>query len=150
MKNKIMTSGFVALTLAASVSFTSLSHAMSMDVGGGSPLGAIQGMLDMELYQNASQDLKKILKMDPNNADAWNLLGFAYRKMGQLDLSWDAYERALTLDPDHMGANEYLGELYIAQGNMEQAESQLHKLMVLCPTGCDAFDNLKKAIKAAQ
>lgn len=60
-----------------------------------------------ERYQKAVKQLRKALKKDKENADAWNLLGFASRKMGDLDTSADAYSKALTLEPQHKGALEY-------------------------------------------
>ncbi|MDX1739576.1 MAG: tetratricopeptide repeat protein [Alphaproteobacteria bacterium] len=126
------------------------NSAQAMSFGGATPdLMEIQKVVDKGMYDTAIKDLQALLEKDNQNADAWNLLGFSYRKSGELDLSWDAYERALTLKPDHLGANEYLGELYIAQGNMDQANVQLEKLMLLCPSGCEAYDNLKAAIAKA-
>ena len=67
-----------------------------------------------ENYRYAVYQLKDALRLDRQNPDIWNMLGFSYRMQGaeKFDLAWDAYERALTLDPDHIDANEYLGELY--------------------------------------
>jgi protein involved in temperature-dependent protein secretion len=53
---------------------------------------------------------------------------------------------ALKLDPNHKGANEYLGELYVDMGDMAKAQAQLAKLQQLCPSGCDEYSELKKAI----
>ncbi|WP_425405936.1 tetratricopeptide repeat protein [Hwanghaeella sp.] len=99
-------------------------------------------------YRYAVFQLKDALKMDKNNADAWNMLGFSYRMQGEekFDLAWNAYEQALTLDPNHIDANEYLGELYLMQGQMDLAKEQLAKLDALCPTGCKERDMLAKAI----
>jgi len=149
MKSSFVKSVIAGIVGLGMISSASLTYAMSFG-SDGPTLEDIQGAIDKEHYDIAAKDLKAMLEGDLKNADAWNLLGYSYRKMGQFDLSWDAYERALTLNPDHLGANEYLGELYITQGNMEQAGMQLEKLMVLCPTSCEAFENLKKAIAAAQ
>ena len=54
-----------------------------------------------------------LTKADAKNADAWNLLGFTYRKLGQLDDSDAAYLTVLSINPDHLGALEYQGELFI-------------------------------------
>ena len=47
-----------------------------------------------------------------DDADVQNLLGFAYRKNGQLDKAGFHYEQALRLDPKHKGALEYQGERF--------------------------------------
>lgn len=134
--------------LLASVSAVNMASAMSFSADGPT-LEDIQKAIDTNMLDMAIKDLKGFLTANPKSADGWNLLGYSYRMDGKLDLSWDSYERALTLDPDHLGALEYLGELYITQGNMDQANAQLHKLMVLCPSGCEAFDTLKKSIDGA-
>lgn len=101
-----------------------------------------------ENYRYAVFQLKDALRLDKNNPDTWNMLGFSYRMQGaeKFDLAWDAYERALTLDPNHIDANEYLGELYLMQGQIDLAKEQLAKLEALCPSGCKERDQLAKAI----
>lgn len=101
-----------------------------------------------ENYRYAVFQLKDALKLDKNNPDSWNMLGYSYRMQGaeKFDLAWDAYERALTLDPNHIDANEYLGELYLMQGQIDLAKEQLSKLDSLCPSGCKERDMLAKAI----
>ncbi len=44
----------------------------------------IERMLYKEKYSRAIEPLKKMVNEDPDNADAWNLLGFALRKTDQL------------------------------------------------------------------
>ncbi|MTI11313.1 tetratricopeptide repeat protein [Curvivirga aplysinae] len=149
MNKLVLKSALAGVLGLGMVTSISLTHAMSFN-GEAPSLDDIQKLVDVGEYDKAIMDLKAVLDMDLKNADGWNLLGYTYRKSGQLDLAWDAYERALTLDPDHLGATEYIGELYVTQGNLEQADVQLQKLMVLCPTGCEAYDTLKASIAAAQ
>lgn len=101
-----------------------------------------------ERYSKAVKELRKALKKDDQNADAWNLLGFASRKMGDLDTSASAYTNALALDPNHKGALEYQGELFITQGNIAKAKDNLAKLATLCPSNCDERAQLEKALAA--
>lgn len=147
MMNKVKKAGFVSVLMLSFWGGNLESQAMSLDNDGPAKLSDIQKLLDVGEYKKAIPDLQKVLDMDAKDPDAWNMLGFAYRKSEALDLAWDAYERALTLDPDHIGANEYLGHLYIAQGNLERANAQLEKLIVLCPKGCEALDSLQAALK---
>ncbi len=58
------------------------------------------------------------------------------------------YTKALALDPDHKGAREYLGELYVETGQLDKAKEQLVVLTRLCPTGCEELEDLQKAIAA--
>ena len=62
-------------------------------------------------YAGAIPLLRKSVDVDPNNADAYNLLGFSHRKLGDVEMALAHYRRALEMEPGHRGANEYLGEL---------------------------------------
>lgn len=97
-------------------------------------------------YRRALGLLQKVTQVDPRNADAWNYIGFSERNLGHFDQSLAAYERALAISPNHLGANEYLGELYLKLGNPDKARLHLAKLQSLCPAGCPEYEDLKKAI----
>ena len=101
-------------------------------------------------YQRALASLQKVVQADPRNADAWNYIGFSQRNLQHYDESLAAYQKALAINPNHRGANEYLGELYLKTGNLEKAREQLSKLQSLCPGGCEEYDDLKKAVGAYQ
>jgi len=103
-------------------------------------------LIKKERYKTAVKQLRKALKKDDKNAEAWNLLGFASRKMGEFDVSADAYSKALSIQPDHKGALEYQGELFIAIGQINNAKSNLARLTELCPGGCDERIKLKQAL----
>jgi len=94
--------------------------------------------------------LGKVVQKDPKNADAWNYIGFADRKLGKFPDSLAAYEKALAIQPNHLGANEYLGELYVQTGEGAKANQQLAKLEKLCGTSCDEFKELKTAISSGK
>jgi len=99
-------------------------------------------------YQRALTLLQKVVRAEPRNADAWNYVGFSHRKLKEYDQSLAAYQKALAINPDHRGANEYLGELYLMTGEPGKAKNQLAKLQSLCPRGCEEYEDLKKAVEA--
>jgi len=95
--------------------------------------------------------LKKIAKRDDlgiMKADVYNLLGFSYRKNDNpdLDKAFESYQIALEANPEHAGAHEYLGELYIKMGKKSMAQEMLAKLEIISGTGSDEYKKLKKAI----
>lgn len=100
-----------------------------------------------EDYTTATNLLQKVVQKDSRNADAWNYLGFSERKLGHFDRSLNAYQSALRIQPDHRGANEYLGELYLQTGQLDKAKEQLSKLRSLCPSGCEEYSELEQAIR---
>ena len=81
-------------------------------------------------------------------ADVYNLLGFSYRKSDNpdLDKAFESYNIALEANPEHAGAHEYLGELYLKMGKKSKAEEMLAKLETIVGTSSDEYKKLKKAI----
>ena len=82
----------------------------------------------------------------PKDADVHNLLGYSHRKSGNLTAAFSHYKTALTLDPNHKGAHEYIGEAYVITGDMKRAQYHLKELERLCPAGCEEREDLQKAI----
>ena len=95
----------------------------------------------------AIKHLERAAGISPNNPDVYNLLGYSHRKLDQLEQAFDNYWEALKLDPRHLGANEYIGELYLRTNNIKKAEEHLEVLDDVCLFGCDEYDNLKNAIE---
>ncbi len=66
--------------------------------------------------------LESLTQEQPDYADAWNLRGFANRKLGNLDAAAEAYSEALRLNPEHLGALEYQGEMFVEMGQLDLAQ----------------------------
>jgi predicted Zn-dependent protease len=56
------------------------------------------------------------------------------------------YTRALAADPKHRGANEYLGEAYLEQNNLHEAEARLARLNELCGMDCKEYKALAQSV----
>lgn len=97
-------------------------------------------------YEDAIKKLKRVERDAPDDPDVLNYLGYSSRKLGKNEDSFAYYTRALEADPDHKGANEYLGELYLQMGDLPKAEAQRAKLDTLCSFGCAELQALKAAI----
>ena len=109
---------------------------------------AAEAAVQQEDFGAAVALLTKVVNGAPKNADAQNLLGYSYRKLGQFDSAITHYAAALDIDPKHKNAHEYIGEAYLELGDLDSAESHLKALDKICTFGCDAYRELKKAIKA--
>jgi len=105
-------------------------------------------LIDSEQYDRAAAELKTFVNIEKKNADAWNWLGYSQRSLGDLDASLKSYKKALRIDRKHLGANEYLGELYVMRGEMDKAQKQLSKLAKYCGD-CDQFEKLQEVISNA-
>ena len=90
----------------------------------------------------------KVAAKDPQDANAQNWLGYAYRMSGKLDLAFKHYGEALRLDPRHRGAHEYIGEAYLTKGDLAKAKEHLAQLDRICFFGCGELNDLKQAIAA--
>jgi len=111
-----------------------------------SPLKPFHELIEDEKYQQAITELDQALRDDPDNADMLNLMAYSQRKLKHFDIAMDYYQQALSIEPQHRGANEYLGELYLQLGQPDKAEERLEILDKECFFGCDEFDELEAAI----
>lgn len=107
-----------------------------------------KALVDAGSYAVALPMLMQLTKAEPQNADAWNLLGFSHRKLGEIDAAGQAYEVALKLNPNHLGALEYQGEFFIQTGAVDKAKANLATLQGLCGD-CEEYKDLSKALATA-
>ena len=106
-------------------------------------------------YDKSLKLLKKLTKREDlgtRRADIYNLLGFSYRKLENpdLDKSFAAYMMAIEIDPSHLGAHEYLGELYLMRDQKDKALIILKKLDQLAGSNTEEYRELKIAIDEYQ
>jgi Flp pilus assembly protein TadD len=104
--------------------------------------------IEAEDFLAAERLLEAARTRTPDDPDIHSLLGYCARRLGRLDESYARYQRALRLDPAHLGAHEYLGEFYLQRGELALARAQLVALERLCPEGCDERSELTDAIQA--
>ena len=94
-------------------------------------------------YERAIKFLVKSNKMKPNKADTLNYLGFTARKLGDFETGEKYYLQGLAIEPNHIGINEYLGELYVATNRIDLANERL-KILESC--NCKEYESLKQII----
>ena len=94
-------------------------------------------------YLKAQKLLIASNKSKPNKPDTLNYLGFTTRKIGDFENGEKYYLQGLAIDPNHIGINEYLGELYVATNRHNLA---VERLEVLKGCNCEEYDQLKAII----
>ena len=94
-------------------------------------------------YTKAQKLLLKSNKKKPNLANTLNYLGFTTRKLGDFEGGEKYYLQGLAIKPNHVGNNEYLGELYVATGRHNLA---IERLEVLKSCKCKEYEQLKAII----
>jgi tetratricopeptide (TPR) repeat protein len=109
-------------------------------------LAKVTVLLNAKNFKQALADLKVIDSEFKDNADVNNLLGYSSRKLKQYKPAARYYEKALRIDPNHLGAIEYQGELFVLTNKVSAAKRNLAKLEKLCGLKCGEYLDLKKAI----
>ena len=105
--------------------------------------------------KNAEKKFKRALSggeratsLDATYHEAWNLVGFCARKLGDYDKAFAAYEKCLNIKPDYAPAREYMGEAWLEKGDPQKAHEQLTLLESYGDRAADDAKTLKTAIDA--
>ena len=97
------------------------------------PFESVYGLIRLEKFAEAYESLKFIKVLTPSKeADKYNLLGFTARKSGNLNAAAEYYTKALEINPKHIQALEYQGELYLQLGEIDEAKKNLEKIKTFC------------------
>lgn len=142
---------FTVVTVVLSVAMLGLSAAADAASGDDDDAPASEYSLAKQAMDDGDYDvaidkLARINEDSPDDADVLNLLGYGYRKIGNFDQARGYYLQALAVDPEHRGANAYMGELYLETGELAKAEERLAVLDKDCWLGCDEYTELKESI----
>ena len=95
-------------------------------------------------FKKALEYLITANEKNPDQADTLNYLGFAYRKTGDFMMAEVYYLQGLEINPNHIGINEYLGELYVQTNRIDLAKERLE---ILKNCNCEEYDELKVLIE---
>ncbi len=111
------------------------------------PIEKARAAIARKDWSVAIRDLQVLVRAEPTNADAHNLLAFSLRNDGDLSRSKVHYDEALRLDPNHKGAHEYIGELYLKMKQPDNARKHLLILEKLCGNkDCEEYQDLARAL----
>ncbi len=100
-------------------------------------------------YAKGLEIMQSFVDDDPQDADAWALIGFSLRKTKRYVDSELAYQKALKADPKNLAANAYAAKLYLETGRVQEAEQKLAVLDDLCAggEGCEERQRLAGMIE---
>lgn len=136
-----------AMTNILLIAFLVTSGAVFADGGGTkyeeSPLNGVYQLIENKKFEQAILELNQA---DQDDADVANLLGYSNRKLKNYEEALKYYQRALSINPKHKGANEYLGELYLETGKIDKAKERLAVLDDVCFFSCSEYRALKRSI----
>jgi Flp pilus assembly protein TadD len=109
-------------------------------------MAAARRAMQRRQWEHAVASLQRVITREPRNADAYGLLGDAYRGQRSMDASFAHYAMALEIDPHHRGVHARVGAAYLAVGKLEHAERHLAKLRHHFGAGCEEARSLAARI----
>ena len=92
--------------------------------------------------------LNRLLKVDPNYAVAYNLLGYLELRRGNFEKAEAHFQKYSFLSPGLANPHDCLGELYMAEGRYEEAEAAFVKSITIQPDFYHSFINLSQTFLA--
>jgi len=98
-------------------------------------------------FEKALKNFQGAVDRDAQYYQAWNMIGFCSRHLGDFKKAFAAYDKSLSIKPDYDEAHEYLGEAYLKTGNLDQAKAQLAWLR---DHSSDEADELAEKIEAVE
>jgi tetratricopeptide (TPR) repeat protein len=137
---------FLVLSLAGSALAVGPDYS---DLSGNPRYERARALIKAGEYRPALPLLMELRSEFTTAADIPNWLGFCHRKLKDYPTAKTFYDEALTLNPTHLGANEYLGEWYAETGDLAKAKEQLAYLKGLCGS-CEEAQDLAEAIAKAE
>jgi len=84
-------------------------------------------------YEQAIQDLKQVVAVQPDNVDAYNYLGNAYLKQNKTKEAIETFALAARLNPAAPDSYNNLAKSYLQANNYDEAEKQLKRAAQLDP-----------------
>ena len=109
-------------------------------------LSPARAQIALKNWPGAVAELQKVNEV--GNADWNNLMGYSLRKSATPDYAAAEkfYNEALRINPQHRGALEYSGELYLITNDLPKAEERLASLDKACTLPCEEYTELKKSV----
>ena len=90
----------------------------------------------------ATQNYKKSLEINPDYAQAHNNLGVAYQKLNKVSYAIDSYEKAISLKNDFAEAYNNLGNAQYEIIKLREAQQNYEKAIKIKPDYAEAFNGL--------
>ncbi|MBN2373859.1 tetratricopeptide repeat protein [bacterium] len=93
-------------------------------------------------FDEAIEEFKALLKVNPNDVFTHFVLGYIYDKKGWTDMAINELEEAIRLDPGYINAYNNLGTIYNKIGKTDEAIKNFRVAVDLNPSYLEAYDNI--------
>jgi len=106
-----------------------------------SRFGEVETLIEQGRLDEARQKLQSQLAASPS-VEGFNLLGIVCGSQKDFPGALDAFQHALTLEPNSLKTHNNLGNLYVAGGKLALAEKEFRTVLRLAPADRDGNFNL--------
>ncbi|MHC4734455.1 MAG: tetratricopeptide repeat protein, partial [Planctomycetota bacterium] len=104
----------------------------------------VKGLIELwqENWSAALTYFQKAKEKNPNNADAWVMVGYCYGRLGRWQNEIEFYKQAIRIKPDYAKAHNSLGFAYFKLGRYQDAVESYKQAVRIEPDDADAHCNL--------
>ena len=95
------------------------------------------------MSDRAADRAREAAQWDPDDAEAWHLLGLSQQAGGDLESAAKSLERSTALEPNRAELFLALGDVHLAAGSLQPAETALTRALALDPASEVAQQNLE-------
>jgi tetratricopeptide (TPR) repeat protein len=107
-------------------------------------------LLDMQRNKEAKPELEASLRIDPNIAGSWYLLGLIAMQATEDDEAVKDFKKVVALDPRNAEAHFMLGREMLESGDRAGAIAAWRKTIQIQPTYDEALYNLARVLSKSQ
>lgn len=99
-------------------------------------------------YENAVEEFRRALDLDPTSDDAYRGLAFAYEHLGKIADAEQTYRHAIAARPQYWAGYNWLGIFLFRQGRFGEAATMFEQVTALAPDNLRGYQNLGGAYTA--
>ena len=114
------------------------------------PQDQLQSVINLYSQGQLQQALKQaetLVQQFPQSPVLFNIQGAVLKGLGQLDLSIQAYNKAIAIKPDNAEAFNNMGNALKEQGKLEEAIEAYNKAIIIKPDNAEAYYNMGIVLK---
>jgi Flp pilus assembly protein TadD len=101
-------------------------------------------------FDSAIREYAKVVELRPDSPEAYNNLGVAQKKKGELDRAADSFNRALALKMNYAAALSNRGWVFVEQNKWAQARRDFEQALKINPADDGALYGLSHALREAR
>ncbi|MGB2634649.1 MAG: tetratricopeptide repeat protein [Candidatus Acidiferrum sp.] len=107
-----------------------------------SPFADAKALFQQGKLEEAKERLQEELRQNPSKPDGYGLLGLVYTAEKNYAGALTAFQQGLKLNQQSTGIRNDMGNLYVLQGDLDQAEKEFREVLRLSPADPDGNYNL--------